>query len=114
MKVLVCGGRDYENSTAVYRALNTLPDVTHVIHGGAYGADEAAGKWARDHGVQEVVCDANWDYWGKSAGFRRNKAMAALGPDLVVAFPGGKGTASMIEIAEYAEIRVWKPEEYEN
>ena len=38
MKILVCGGRDYENCAAVNRALNSLADVTHVIHGGAEGA----------------------------------------------------------------------------
>lgn len=109
MKILVCGGRDYENCAAVNRALNSLADVTHVIHGGAAGADYCAFKWANDHGVQEVRCDANWQYWGKAAGAARNRSMLALSPDLVVAFPGGTGTAHMVRIAEAAGIKVWMP-----
>ncbi len=113
MKILVCGGRDYENFAAASRALNSLSGVTHVIHGGADGADYCGFRWANDHGVQEVRCDANWQYWGKSAGIRRNLAMLALSPDLVVAFPGGTGTAHMVSIAKEAGIKVWMPEHYE-
>lgn len=64
------------------------------------GADSLAGQWARERGVQEVACPANWDKYGRRAGALRNRAMADLGPDKVIAFPGGIGTNMMVEMAE--------------
>jgi hypothetical protein len=50
---------------------------------------------------------AEWEKFGKKAGFIRNEKMLALGkPDLVVAFPGGVGTAMMVRLARKQGIRV--------
>lgn len=109
MKVLVCGGRDFSDEAYVFDALDVLHrqhGISHVIHGGASGADALAGAWARRRGVQEVQCPADWETHGRGAGPIRNDAMAALGPDKVVAFPGGKGTANMIYIAGRYRIEV--------
>lgn len=85
------------------RILNDLHDrnvFTHVLHGGAHGADALAGQWAKSRAIQTVECAAGWDLLGKAAGYIRNKRMAELEPDLVVAFPGGRGTANMVQIAK--------------
>lgn len=102
MKVLVCGGRDYENWQHVHSTLNELHKarkITHIIHGNAPGADKIGGRWARESGVQEVICPSNWDKYGTRGGPLRNQAMLQLVPDLVLAFPGGKGTADMMRQA---------------
>ena len=109
MKILVCGGRSYSDSAKVRLALDSLyaeHQFTHLIHGHARGADTLADMWARAGGVQNVVCPANWGVYGNSAGPKRNRLMADLGPDLVVAFPGGAGTNSMISIAKERGIEV--------
>jgi hypothetical protein len=110
MKVLVCGGRDFQDWRVVDAALDKIhaeTPITYLIHGGAKGADDLGGAWARRHSeVQEVVCPANWKMLGKAAGPVRNVLMAALRPDLVVAFPGGKGTANMIQVAEDMNLKV--------
>jgi hypothetical protein len=114
VKVLVCGGRDYDNRSAVYSALRRLHEghlliastASSVIHGDARGADSMAGRWARDNGVQEISCPANWEYWGNRAGPMRNAAMLMLRPDIVLAFPGGRGTADMVRRAKDAGIEV--------
>lgn len=109
MRVLVCGGRDYDQTGRIGEVLDDLHELcpfTHVIHGGARGADIRAGVWARHRGIQEVRCDANWDKHGKAAGHIRNGAMLALQPDLVVAFPGGRGTADMVRQARAAGVHV--------
>ena len=109
MKVIICGGRDFRDYEYVFSVLDGLHvsnKFTHVIHGGANGVDLFAGDWAMKNGVQEVRCNANWEKYGRSAGFQRNLAMALLKPDLVVAFPGGKGTAMMVQIAKDAKIAV--------
>lgn len=109
MKVLVCGGRGYADKDRLFKTLdgiNRSDGVSMVIHGAANGADTLAGQWARDRGVQEVVCPANWNKHGRRAGYLRNVAMADLGPDYVVAFPGGVGTNMMVELAEKRGISV--------
>lgn len=105
MKILVCGGRDFTEIEFLYKFLDEFQakeqpeSISHLIHGGARGADLLAGAWAKDRGIQEVICPANWQAKGKSAGYARNCAMAMLNPDVVIAFHGGKGTAMMIDIA---------------
>lgn len=110
-RVLVCGGRDFSDRerfdwTMVQCGL--FGDVvTVIIHGGAPGADQMAGQWALDHGVPAEVYPADWQAHGKAAGPIRNQRMLDEGrPDLVVAFPGGKGTADMVRRAKAAGVEV--------
>lgn len=50
---------------------------------------------------------ADWDKYGKSAGYIRNQQMLDEGcPDYVVAFPGGAGTNMMKRIASKAGVPV--------
>jgi predicted Rossmann-fold nucleotide-binding protein len=109
MKILVCGGRDYKDRAKVYEVLDEMLSAFHltaIIHGGATGADRYAGDWAMLNGVTEVIAYANWNAHGKSAGPIRNKAMLALFPNRVIAFPGGAGTANMAALAKKAFIPV--------
>ena len=105
MRVLVTGGRDYRDRAKVNEELSKLP-ISILIHGGASGADSAAADWAWDHHVHEAEVKPQWDNFGAAAGPRRNAAMLALKPDLLVAFPGGRGTADMIRQAKAAGIPV--------
>jgi hypothetical protein len=110
MKVLVCGGRHFADAALCKRTLDALhvgTPITCLIEGGARGADELAGAWAMARGVRQRTFEADWRRDGVSAGPIRNQAMLREGdPDLVVAFPGGAGTAHMISIARRAGVRV--------
>ena len=46
-----------------------------IVSGGARGADSMAERYADEHGCLKVIMPAQWDTYGKSAGFRRNEAM---------------------------------------
>ena len=109
MRVLVCGGRDFSNTPLLYNVLDNLYKteiVDCIIEGDARGADRIAGYWAKKNRVDLLLFPANWNL-GKSAGFIRNKQMLEEGkPDLVIAFPGGKGTANMVKLAKEAGIPV--------
>lgn len=99
MKVLVCGGRDFDNGALLSFTLNAL-GITCVVHGAARGADALAGAWAANHGVEVRAYPADWKAYGRAAGAIRNQQMLTEEePDLVVAFPGGRGTAHMVRIA---------------
>lgn len=103
VKVLVCGGRTFNARSFVFGTLDHYHEmlgITDLAHGGAKGADTLAGEWAKANGVRVHVFRADWDRFGKSAGYKRNVLMyETFKPDLVLAFPGGKGTAMMAEIA---------------
>lgn len=107
-RVLVCGGREYTDRNALYAALDRLHaerGFTALIAGGARGADNLAAEWANDRGVPTEIYMAEWDRLGRKAGPIRNKRMLDEGkPDLVVAFPGGKGTAGMMELTRAANV----------
>lgn len=105
MRVLVCGGRGFEEWSKVHRLL-TEAKPTVVIQGGAPGADRLAAKWADINGIPLVTYPALWKQ-GKKAGPMRNAFMLADSrPDLVIAFPGGDGTADMVSKAEAAGVPV--------
>jgi hypothetical protein len=109
-RVLVCGGRDYADIPRVFNVLESY-DVdytfTLLIHGGAPGADKAACKWARSMKVPIQSFPANWKVYGKAAGPIRNRRMLVEGkPNLVIAFPGGRGTADMVKQAKEHGIEV--------
>ena len=110
MKVLITGGRDFSDSPLLTRTLDRLHSVspfTALIHGAAKGADRLAGEWARTNGVEEIACPADWRRHGRGAGPARNKLMLEEHqPDLVVAFPGGKGTAHMVGLAKKAGTQI--------
>lgn len=114
VRILVCGGRDYKNVSAVYHALYAIHQkrgITLIIEGGAAGADLLARKWAQENGVPVQTFEAEWEKYGKAAGPKRNERMLAEGnPDGVIAFPGGRGTADMVSKAKAASVKVWQPQ----
>lgn len=109
MKVLVCGGRTYKNRKLVYKKLDELNPST-IIHGGAKGADTLASDWCKISNCTEIKVEADWSRYGYGAGPIRNQAMIDLKPDVVLAFPGGKGTTNMIKLANLHKVKVIKIE----
>lgn len=107
MRAIVCGGRNYNDADCVFRVLDGL-GLSAVAQGGCpTGADSHARAWARHRGVRMTDYIAMWDAHGRAAGPLRNAIMLQdFAPDLVVCFPGGRGTADMRRRAEAAGVRV--------
>lgn len=109
MIVLVTGGRDLRDVRLVYDALDAIHarvQITRVVQGGARGADDLARSWAMSRRVDYVTYAADWAQ-GRAAGLRRNQDMLnEEAVQLVVAFPGGRGTADMVRRAVSAGIPV--------
>lgn len=112
MKVIVCGGRDFADWAKLKDRLMRLRleaphDALTIIQGGAKGADAMAREWCAVYKVPYINYPADWEKHGKAAGPIRNKRMLDDGqPDLVLAFPGGRGTENMIAQAMLAGVAV--------
>src|SRR5882672_5361567 len=78
MKVLVCGGRDFEDWNMLSEKLTDLigpHPIDAIIHGGAPAADAIAGESANVSNIREVVFHADWKKYGRRAGPLRNQRM---------------------------------------
>lgn len=110
MRILVCGSRDWTDEKSIRSVLEKYTDVT-LITGGCRGADQLAFKIGKDLGFQNVVFEAEWGSYGRSAGPIRNRRMLDEGrPDLVIAFHEdlvrSKGTKNMVSIAKAKNVPV--------
>lgn len=107
-KVLVCGGRYFEGWLLLKRTLDRLkPRPTLIIHGGARGADLMAKVWAEENDIPSEEYKADWNLHKRAAGpIRNQKMLKEAKPDLVVAFPGERGTAHMVRISKRAKVEV--------
>jgi len=123
MRILVCGGRNFNDTSMLWNELDALGKIDCIIQGDATGADSLAKDYATEHGIDHEDYPAKWDNvkapgavirtskYGRKynvlAGFQRNEKMIIFGePDLVIAFPGDKGTADMVKRARKAGIEV--------
>lgn len=109
MRVIVTGGRDLKKEDHVWDWLDKihrLLGITELAQGQCpTGADLLAREWARMHNVPLAGFRADWDIHGKAAGPIRNQRMLAVfQPELVVAFPGGRGTMNTRGLAEHMGI----------
>lgn len=106
LHLIIAGGRDFNDYQALVTAVDAAivgwkaTEVT-IISGMARGADALGVRYAKECELPLIEMPADWDRWGKSAGFKRNLAMAKRATHLI-AFWNGKsiGTQHMINIAK--------------
>lgn len=114
IRLLVCGGRDYSDTTRLNRILDSVHRkhaIEVLIHGACHlgGADMLADAWAKSRGVPVeaypvVEGDGPWP----GAGPARNRRMIdASSASHGIAFPGGDGTANCVRAMRRAELPVW-------
>lgn len=116
MRIGVTGGRTYYKPSVVQKALWMFdkPQSTGtpvLVHGDASGADRLALYKAIDLGWDTEPHPANWHIYGNAAGPMRNQAMVDSGLDVLIAFPGGRGTADMVARALKAGVLVLEVKE---
>ncbi len=129
MILWVAGGRDFGDWESMKHHLHEYATYgTLLVTGSANGADMLAENvWATYYQLPYVGVPAQWDAYGKPAGYMRNLNIAEgkwlsntagdfawAKPDLLLVFPGGKGTAHAVKIAEEHGIVVSAPYHDEN
>lgn len=112
-RILICGGRRFDSEEHFQKVINVMQpmfaDKFVIIEGGANGADRMARLWAQRNGYPIITMAANWQFYQLAAGTLRNTWMLDFAlPDVVIALPGGKGTANMVKQALARGIKVYQ------
>lgn len=101
MKVIIAGSRNVKDWGTVYFAIaeSKFFDITEVVSGTAAGVDKLGEQYGNEFGIPVKQFPANWDEYGKSAGFLRNTQMAEYADALIAIWDGeSRGTKHMIDI----------------
>lgn len=115
MKLIIAGSRSIDNIKHLYNAILTLGledyvrnEVTEIVSGGARGADYLGEVLANKLKIQLTTKPADWDKYGKSAGYRRNEEMSQYADACLVLYDGiSKGSQHMIDLAKEANLKLW-------
>lgn len=110
-RVIVAGGRDFSDYEYLRSSLDLLlqniagPII--IVSGTAKGADKLGEQYAAEKGYAVLRFPADWDRFGKAAGYMRNEQMAK-NADALVAFWDGtsKGTKNMIQLAKRYDLKI--------
>lgn len=112
MRTIIAGSRSCNNYQELLKAIASLPwKPTVVLSGTARGVDQLGEKWAFENGVPLEKYPADWDQYGKSAGYKRNTLMAKNADALLALWDEeSKGTKHMIRLAKKFNLKtyVWK------
>ena len=110
MKVIVAGGRDFEDYVLLSTELNIFleneSDI-EIVSGGASGADYLGNKYAVFNRYNIKYFPADWANKGRTAGHIRNQQMADYADALIAFWDGkSKGTKDMIDKANKKGLKV--------
>ena len=105
MRIIIAGGRTFTDENLATRSLCAFVeahkvDDIQIVSGCARGADHIGELIAQEYMYPLHKFPADWNKYGKSAGYKRNEVMAQ-NADALLAFWDGesKGTKHMIDLA---------------
>lgn len=106
MRLIVAGSRSFNDfellSREVYETLDAFALQGHtvsIVSGGARGADALGELWAKKFGVPVHRFPADWNRYGRRAGYLRNMEMAEFATDALIFWDGvSPGSRHMIAI----------------
>lgn len=112
MKVIIAGGRDFNDYNLMIDKLddifaNLKPIDVEIVCGEANGADKLGKRYGREHDCKIKSFPANWNEYGKSAGYIRNEEMAKYADAAVIFWnKSSKGTKHMIDLAKKYNLKL--------
>lgn len=111
MNVIIAGSRDITLSPIIMDFFVQRSGITvdSVICGMARGMDLSGRLWAVHKNIPVIEMPANWDTFGKSAGYRRNQAMADCADALILIWDGeSRGSGHMRDIALAKKLPIYE------
>lgn len=113
-KLIIAGGRDFNDDNAVALAIYNMVNAGHIdtdcelVCGMARGADAAGLRYFNKHGNTVHEFKPDWDGLGKRAGFVRNAEMGNFADGALIFWDGkSKGTKHMIDIMKKLNKPTW-------
>jgi predicted Rossmann fold nucleotide-binding protein DprA/Smf involved in DNA uptake len=108
-KIGIVGSRTFNDYLFMKQILDRFFPCNKIISGGAKGADSLAAKYAKESNIELKEFLPDWNRYGKSAGFKRNKQIVDAS-DIIVAFWDGesRGTANTISLAHEQNKTVYR------
>lgn len=109
MRTIIAGSRNGVTLKHVEDAVAAAGwEITTAISGTARGADQMGESYAEAHGIPVEKFPADWDSYGKRAGYIRNSQMAENAEALIAIWDGqSRGTMHMINIASQKGLKVY-------
>ncbi len=103
IRVIIAGTRNFSDYPLMKDKLDRLRasiGVFEVVSGGATGADSLGERYANENELPLKIFPAEWNKYGKVAGYKRNEQMAQYAGACIVFWDGkSKGTEHMINLA---------------
>ena len=110
MKVIIAGGRNFRDYDKLRESCDNIlvnQKEIEIVSGTAAGADTLGERYAQEKGYEVKKFPAQWDLYGKSAGYKRNQQMAEYADGLIAFWDGkSRGTKHMIDIANKMGLKV--------
>lgn len=104
MRLAIIGSRDFNDYELLKNKVDNLrkkhPQIQTIISGGARGADKLAEQYADQHNLLKEIYYAEWDKFGKRAGFIRNKVIWDS-CDIIIAFWDGKSPGTKHSVDKF-------------
>ncbi len=104
MILAVVGSRTITSKMYVWSILDvihTLTPISKIVSGGAKGIDSLAAEWAKRNQIPVEEILADWDKYGKAAGYKRNPDIIKAATKVLVIWDGvSNGTKNSLEIAQ--------------
>lgn len=104
IKLIVAGTRTFKDYGLLKVELDKIRAAGYefeIVSGTAQGADKLGEQYAIEHNLPIKRFPANWEKYGKSAGYKRNAEMAEYGNCCMVFWDGkSPGSSHMIDIAK--------------
>lgn len=111
--VIIAGGRDFNDyellKSKCFSLLKNKMDEcdVQIVCGCARGADTLGRQFAEEFRLKVLEYPADWDRYGKKAGYLRNEEMAKVGNALIAFWDGkSRGTGHMIDLAKKYKLAV--------
>lgn len=104
MKIIIAGSRNIIDYDKIKKIIDSIVEknniqITEVISGCALGIDTIAINWAWNKNISVKKFPADWNKYGKKAGYLRNEEMSKYADGLIAIWDGSsKGTEHMIKI----------------
>ena len=113
-RCIIAGSRTIYNYKAVEHIINqTIKQhnliINEVVCGEAKGVDTCGKQYGINNKIQIKSFPAEWDKFGKSAGYIRNEEMAKYATHLILIWDGlSKGSKHMLDLANKYNLKIYE------